>query len=151
MNILLSILGLISLSLGVLGAFVPVLPTTPFLLLAAFLFLRGNKRLYEWLMNHPRMGAYISNFVEHKAIPLRGWLKSLNDWLVTFFRFILHREDSSDWGGLRSLRSLRTLPTFPAWSSTTCLRRAPPATRVRGWTRLRNHYHPPSWIYGIKI
>lgn len=83
MSILLSILGLISLSLGILGAFVPVLPTTPFLLLAAFLFLRGNKRLYEWLMNHPRMGAYISNFVEHKAIPLRVKIVSISTLWVT--------------------------------------------------------------------
>ena len=63
---------------------------------------------------------------------------------VSFLYIWLHREDDRDCGGLRSLRSLRTLPTFPAWSSTTCLRRAPPATRVRGWTRLRNPYHPPS-------
>ena len=83
MSILLSILGLISLSLGILGAFVPVLPTTPFLLLAAFLFLRGNKRLYEWLMNHPRMGAYISNFVEYKAIPLRVKIVSISTLWIT--------------------------------------------------------------------
>ena len=68
---ILTILGIISLSLGIMGAFVPVLPTTPFLLLSAALFLRGNRKLYDWLMNHPRMGTYISNFVKHKAIPLR--------------------------------------------------------------------------------
>ena len=71
MNILLTILGLISLGLGILGAFLPVLPTTPLLLLAAALFLRGNRRLYDWLMNHPKLGPYITNFLKHKAIPLR--------------------------------------------------------------------------------
>ena len=71
MKILLTILGLISLGLGILGAFLPVLPTTPLLLLAAFLFLRSNQRLYDWLMNHPKMGPYITNFMKHKAIPLR--------------------------------------------------------------------------------
>ena len=59
----------------------------------------------------------------------------------------MRREDSGDCGGLRSLRSLRTLPTFPAWSSTTCLRQAPPAIRVGGWTRLRNHHYPPESDY----
>jgi len=71
MRYILTILGLISLGLGVLGAFLPVLPTTPLLLLYAALFLRGNRRLYDWLMNHPKLGVYISNFMKHKAIPLR--------------------------------------------------------------------------------
>lgn len=71
MRYILTLLGLISLGLGILGAFLPVLPTTPLLLLSAVLFLRGNRRLYDWLMNHPRLGVYISNFMKHKAIPLR--------------------------------------------------------------------------------
>ena len=83
MNILLTILGLISLGLGVLGAFVPVLPTTPLLLLAAALFMRGNPRLYDWLMNHPRLGTYISNFVKHKAIPRRVKIVSIATLWIT--------------------------------------------------------------------
>ena len=71
MNILLAILGLLSLGLGILGAFLPVLPTTPLLLLSAALFLRSNRKLYDWLMNHPKLGPYISNFMQHKAVPLR--------------------------------------------------------------------------------
>ena len=71
MNIILTILGCISLVLGIIGAFLPVLPTTPLLLLAAAPFLRGNRQLYDWLINHPRLGPYITNFMEHKAIPLR--------------------------------------------------------------------------------
>ena len=71
LNIILTILGLLSLGLGILGAFLPVLPTTPLLLLSAALFLRGNRRQYDWLMNHPKLGPYITNFMKHKAIPLR--------------------------------------------------------------------------------
>lgn len=71
MKILLTALGFLSLGLGVLGIFLPVLPTTPLLLLAAALFLRGNRNLYDWLLNHPELGPYIRNFMEHKAIPLR--------------------------------------------------------------------------------
>jgi uncharacterized membrane protein YbaN (DUF454 family) len=71
MRIFLTIIGLLSLGLGILGAFLPVLPTTPFLLLSATLFLKSNKGLYNWLMNHPRLGPYIRNFLEHRAIPLR--------------------------------------------------------------------------------
>lgn len=71
MKILLSILGTVSLVLGVIGIFLPLLPTTPFLLLSAALYFRGSPRLYDWLLNHPRLGTYIRNFRENKAIPLR--------------------------------------------------------------------------------
>lgn len=71
MRHILTLLGLLSLGLGILGIFLPVLPTTPLLLLAAALFLRSNKRLYDWLLNHPKLGPYIRNFMEYKAIPLK--------------------------------------------------------------------------------
>ena len=65
------ILGCVCLGLAILGVFLPVLPTTPFLLLSAALFLRGNRRLYDWLMRHPKFGPYIRNFTVYKSIPLR--------------------------------------------------------------------------------
>ncbi len=79
----LTILGLISLGLGILGAFLPVLPTTPLLLLSAALFLRSNKQLYDWLINHPQLGNYIRNFMEHKAIPLRVKIISITALWIT--------------------------------------------------------------------
>ena len=83
MRLFLTLLGLISLGLGILGAFLPVLPTTPLLLLSAALFLRGNEKLYNWLMNHPKLGGYISNFMKHKAIPLRIKIVSISClWLT---------------------------------------------------------------------
>ncbi|MBR2856155.1 MAG: YbaN family protein [Bacteroidales bacterium] len=86
MKILLTILGLISLGLGIVGMFLPVLPTTPLLLLAAALFLRSNDRLYDWLMNHPRLGPYISNFLKHKAIPLKVKIISISMlWLTLLY------------------------------------------------------------------
>lgn len=80
MKWILTIIGLLALGLGILGIFLPVLPTTPLLLLAAALFLRSNKGLYDWLLNHPRLGPYIRNFLEHKAIPLK--IKVLSVTLV---------------------------------------------------------------------
>ena len=80
MKWILTISGLLALGLGILGIFLPVLPTTPLLLLAAALFLRSNKGLYDWLLNHPRLGPYIRNFLEHKAIPLK--IKVLSVTLV---------------------------------------------------------------------
>lgn len=71
MRYILAFLGSVSLVLGIVGIFVPMLPTTPFLLLTAALYFRSSPRLYAWLMNHPRLGTYIRNFRENKAIPLR--------------------------------------------------------------------------------
>ena len=62
--------GLISLGIGAVGVFVPLLPTTPFLLLAAACFLRSSERLYHWLMNHRLFGNYIRNYREHRAMSL---------------------------------------------------------------------------------
>lgn len=80
---LLIILGSLSLALGVIGIFVPLLPTTPLLLLAAALYFRSSPKLYDWLLNHPRLGTYIRNFREHRAIPLRVKIVSVSlVWLT---------------------------------------------------------------------
>ena len=63
--------GILAVGLGVVGAFVPLLPTTPFLLLAAACFARSSDRHYEWLLNHRWMGAYVRNYREHKATTRR--------------------------------------------------------------------------------
>ena len=77
MKIIFIISGSIALALGIMGIFMPLLPTTPFLLLAAALFFRSSPRLYEWLLNQKRLGPYIRNFREHKAIPLRAKIISV--------------------------------------------------------------------------
>lgn len=71
MRYLLMVLGSVALALGVAGIFLPLLPTTPFLLLAAALYFRSSPQLYEWLLSHKHLGPYIRNFRENKAIPLR--------------------------------------------------------------------------------
>ncbi len=68
---LLIALGTLCVALGVLGVFLPVLPTTPFLLLAAFCYGRSSKRFYNWLMTNRWCGRYIRNYREGKGIPLR--------------------------------------------------------------------------------
>lgn len=71
-RILLTCLGYVALALGVLGAFLPLLPTTPFLLLAAFCFLHGSPRMHAWLMSHRILGPYIRDFQAGRGIPLRS-------------------------------------------------------------------------------
>lgn len=61
--------GLISLTLGAAGIFLPILPTTPFMLLAAFCFARSSDRLHRYLVNHPVFGEYISNYYDQAMTP----------------------------------------------------------------------------------
>jgi hypothetical protein len=74
---LLVVAGVTALALGVVGIFVPLLPTTPFLLLAAGCFFRSSERLYNWLIGHPWFGAYIRHYREHRAITLRAKVVTL--------------------------------------------------------------------------
>jgi uncharacterized membrane protein YbaN (DUF454 family) len=68
LKILFIILGSLSLGLGFIGIFLPILPTTPFFLLAAYSYLKSSKRLYNWLINHRVFGSYINNYINHRAI-----------------------------------------------------------------------------------
>ena len=70
-RILLVVSGTLCVALGVLGMFLPVLPTTPFLLLAAFCYARSSKRFYHWLITNRWCGEYIRNYREGRGIPLR--------------------------------------------------------------------------------
>ena len=63
--------GALALVTGIVGIVVPLLPTTPFVLLAAFCFSRGSARLEAWLLAHPRFGPAIADWRSRRAIPLR--------------------------------------------------------------------------------
>ncbi len=64
--------GTLALATGIVGIFLPLLPTTPFVLLAAFCFSRGSARLEAWLLAHPRLGPPIADWRARRAIPLRA-------------------------------------------------------------------------------
>jgi uncharacterized membrane protein YbaN (DUF454 family) len=77
------VIGSISVGLGVLGIFLPLLPTTPFLLLAAACFVRSSTRLHRWLMTHPRLGPYVRGFVGGAGMPARAKRNTLLTlWIV---------------------------------------------------------------------
>ncbi len=78
------IAGTISLALGLLGIALPLLPTTPFLLLAAFCFSRGSRKLHNWLMNHPRLGPPIHEWRDHGAISRKAKVLAMIALLLAF-------------------------------------------------------------------
>ena len=68
---LLIVAGTLSTGLGIIGIFIPILPTTPFLLLAAACYMRSSERFYQWLINNRVFGAYIRNYIEGRGMPIR--------------------------------------------------------------------------------
>lgn len=83
-------IGSLSLVLGVIGIFLPLLPTTPFLLLSAAMFFRSSPRAYRWLLGHRYLGPYIRSFREERSIPLRAKIVALSLlWLTSLHCVVL--------------------------------------------------------------
>lgn len=76
--------GLLSLALGILGIFLPVLPTTPLVLLAAFCFGKGSPRLRAWILGHRRFGPMIADWEATGAIPRRVKIAACSVMAATF-------------------------------------------------------------------
>ncbi|ALO27850.1 hypothetical protein KHM19_15480 [Leptospira borgpetersenii] len=80
---LLFIAGSISLILGIIGIFTPILPTTPFLLLSAACYARASHQFYNWLMNNRYFGSYIRDWRIHKTIPIRAKIIAISMIFLT--------------------------------------------------------------------
>lgn len=72
MKMLFNILGTLALILAILGVFLPLLPTTPFLLLASACYLRGSERMHRWLTGHRILGPYLIGIQTGRGIPMRA-------------------------------------------------------------------------------
>ena len=72
-----------SLAIGCIGIFVPLLPTTPFVLLAALCYSRGSERFHSWIEGHPRFGPMIRSWREHRAIGPRAKLAAATAVLLS--------------------------------------------------------------------
>ena len=68
MKLIWAFLGLVCIALAAIGIVLPLLPTVPFLLLAAFFFARSSERLHYWLLSHPRLGPPIEDWQSRGAI-----------------------------------------------------------------------------------
>lgn len=89
-RVFLIVAGSISLGMGILGIFLPVLPTTPLLLLAAACYVRSSDRLYQWLITNKRFGPYILNYREGKGIPLKSKIMGVTlIWISMLFTVIV--------------------------------------------------------------
>ena len=89
MRYLWMLLGLMATGAAMAGAVLPLLPTTPFLLLAAFAFARGSPRLHAWLLGHPAFGRLIHNWQEHRSIDRPTKALAVTVMVLTFLLSLL--------------------------------------------------------------
>lgn len=88
MKILYISLGWVAVALGFIGIFLPLLPTTPFLILAAYFFSKGSTRLHQWLLGQPHLGPIIKDWEAYGMIPLKAKIVSTIA-IVALFSFTL--------------------------------------------------------------
>jgi uncharacterized membrane protein YbaN (DUF454 family) len=82
--------GSLFLAIGTIGIFLPLLPTTPFLLLSAACYIKSSKRLYNWLIHHEIFGIYIYNYITYKAIGIHAKIFSITLlWITLTLSMIL--------------------------------------------------------------
>lgn len=80
------IIGLLLTGLGFIGIFIPGLPTTIFMILAASCYFRSSQRLYSWVMNHKYFGYHVKNYRDKKGMPLKAKIMSL----IMMWLFVLY-------------------------------------------------------------
>jgi uncharacterized protein len=87
-KILFITLGILSLGLGILGIFLPILPTTPFAILSAYLFSKSSVRLHQWLLRQPALGPLIINWQRYGVIRLKAKIMS-TVFIIPLFTYTL--------------------------------------------------------------
>jgi uncharacterized membrane protein YbaN (DUF454 family) len=90
---LFTILGTICLLVGILGIVLPLLPATPFLLLASACYVRGSQALHSWLMSNTYLGTYITNIRDHRGMPRKAKIMTIAVLWASLL-FSLYRAES---------------------------------------------------------
>lgn len=89
---LLFVLGFVSLILGIVGIILPLLPTTPFLLLSAYCFSRSSEKFHNYILNNKVFGQYIRDYNEKKGITLKNKITAIS-FLVLSIGFSMYKVD----------------------------------------------------------
>lgn len=111
--------GLMLVGLGLIGAFLPVMPTTVFLILAAACFARSSPRLEAWILNHRQFGPGVAAWRQHGAIPRKAKIVAISAMAVSFAILVVAQASPTTlWlAGLALLASAVFVATRPAGPS----------------------------------
>jgi hypothetical protein len=90
--------GSVNVVLGVVGIFVPLMPTTVFLLIAASCFVRSSDQLYNRLISHPKLGSFVKNYREHRAMPKSAKIKAIVTLVISLVFSGLMVQNQVVWG-----------------------------------------------------
>lgn len=97
MKFILISLGFLSFILGVIGAFLPLLPTTPFILLAAFFFSKSSDKFYQWLIDMPAFGGMIKDWNEYGVVSNKGKMASATAITGVIVYIFIFRDYALHW------------------------------------------------------
>lgn len=103
-------LGWFFVSLGVIGAFLPVMPTTPFMLLALWAFAKSSERFHDWLYYHPYFGPPLQQWKEHRVIPVIAKVMSVGMMSGSLVYLIFFTNSPAYLNGIAAVGML-----FAAW------------------------------------
>jgi uncharacterized membrane protein YbaN (DUF454 family) len=103
--------GWLFVALGFLGAFLPVVPTVPFLILAAYFFSKGSTRLHQWLLDLPNYGPQLRAWEEHGVVRTRA--KALATTLI--YSSCIYTFGFSNWALQWKLAHLAVITTVVVW------------------------------------
>ncbi|WP_051688065.1 YbaN family protein [Desulfofalx alkaliphila] len=88
-KILLTLIGTLSLILGIIGIILPILPTTPFLLLSLYCYVRSSEKIYYFILNNKYLAPYVKDYISGKGIPLKAKKKAIFlIWLTIGFSIV---------------------------------------------------------------
>jgi hypothetical protein len=118
MRVIWFFVGCVGLALGVAGVFLPLLPATPFLLIAAYGFARSSPRIHAWLIAHPFLGALIENWRRHGAIGRRDKALAGVAMIATFLLSL--------WAGVSTLYLMLQAAALAAAAAFVFSRPSPP-------------------------
>lgn len=97
-RLLFFVFGLLTFAIGFVGVFLPILPTTPFMLLALWAFGKSSARFESWLLTHKRFGPSLRNWQAHRVIPIHGKVLAVVGVLSSFFYVVFAKD--VPWYGL---------------------------------------------------